>query len=397
MIGFQDATTPTTVPSVGIFTRRRVTAQAQAQPPAPFRAGLDVASPWANRDHFETILWSELLGDTSELSDAPMPRTEAMSIAAFARARNVLCSTAGRLPLEVYQGARLVTDRTCVNQPEPGRPRFITVLWTVDQMMCHGRAWWIVTSRYADGGKPRTFEWVPEWAGIYDEDGNLTGDTKGRTFRPGDVVRIDGPHEGVLNYAGRVLRQSQRLARAALRSADNPVPSIDLHQTTPDPLSPKEKRELVDGWAAARRGANGGVAYTNAAIEAKVLGQPVEQLLIEGRRAADLEVARAVGVPAWALDIGVEGSSITYSNVASRSRELVDYGLMPYLAALEGRLSMDDVLPAGTWCRFNLDELLRGDFGDRMTAYKTATDAGIYTPEELRARETGTPLEQEEA
>lgn len=380
---------------MGIFRRRAAEVTAQATPPAPYRGGFDVASPLASRDAFERIVWSELLGDTSEVSDAPITRTDAMAVASFARARNVLCSTAGRLPIEVYTGTNLVTGRTCVSQPEPGRPRFVTILWTVDQMMCHGRAWWVVTDRYAEDRRPRAFEWVPEWAGRFDASGQLVGDTSGRVFAPADVVRIDGPHEGVLNFGGRVLRQSQRLARAALRAADNPVPSIDLHQTTPDKLSDAEKRALIDGWAAARRGANGGVGYTNAAIEARVLGQPVEQLLIEGRKAADLEVARMVGVPAWALDIGLEGSSITYSNVASRSRELVDYGLMPYLAAIEGRLSMDDVLRAGTYCRFNLDELLRGDFGDRMNAYKAAVDAGIYTPEELRARETGIPLEQE--
>lgn len=380
---------------MGIFRRRAAEVTAQATPPAPYRGGFDVASPLASRDAFERIVWSELLGDTSEVSDASITRTDAMAVASFARARNVLCSTAGRLPIEVYTGTNLVTGRTCVSQPEPGRPRFVTILWTVDQMMCHGRAWWVVTDRYAEDRRPRAFEWVPEWAGRFDASGQLVGDTAGRAFAPADVVRIDGPHEGVLNFGGRVLRQSQRLARAALRAADNPVPSIDLHQTTPDKLSDAEKRALIDGWAAARRGANGGVGYTNAAIEARVLGQPVEQLLIEGRKAADLEVARMVGVPAWALDIGLEGSSITYSNVASRSRELVDYGLMPYLAAIEGRLSMDDVLRAGTYCRFNLDELLRGDFGDRMNAYKAAVDAGIYTPEELRARETGIPLEQE--
>lgn len=378
-----------------LFTRRATARAGQAAPPVPGGSGaVGLASPWASRDAFERFTWSELFGDAEELSDAPMTRTEAMSVASFARARNVLCSTAGRLPIEVFKGPEPVPGKSCVTQPEPGRPRFVTILWTVDQMMCHGRAWWVVTERYAEDNRPRAFEWVPEWLGRFDESGQLVGDQNGRDFKAEDVKRIDAPHEGVLNFASRVLRQSQRLARAALRAADNPVPSIDLHQTTPEKLEDTEKRALIDGWAAARRGANGGVAYTNAAVEAKVLGQPVEQLLIEGRKAADLEVARAVGVPAWALDIGVEGSSITYTNVASRSRELVDYGLMPYLAAIEGRLSMDDILPAGTYCRFNVDELLRGDFGDRMTAYKTAIETQVYTVDELRAREKGVPLEE---
>jgi hypothetical protein len=272
---------------VPIFTRRASAARAaQAAPPAPPHAGgygYEIASPWASREGFEQIVWSELFGDGT-VSDAPISRTEAMAVAAFARARNVLCATAGRLPLEVFTAAGdPVPGRTCVTQPEPGRARFTTMLWTVDQMLCHGRAWWVVVERYVEDDRPRAFEWVPEWAGRYDEVGQLVGEESGRTFKPEDVVRIDGPHEGVLNFAGRVLRQAQRLAAAALRAADNPVPSIDLHQTTPDRIEDTEKRALIDGWASARRGANGGVAYTNSAIEAKVLGQPVEQLLIEGR------------------------------------------------------------------------------------------------------------------
>lgn len=372
---------------MGIFTRRK----ASTEPTPASTTITGVSSPWADNSHLADVVYADLFG--SDLDGLVVNRDLAMKVPAFARGRNILCTTAGRLPLVAYRNAERMTERTCIDQPEPGRPRFITILWTVDQMMWHGRAWWVVTERYAEDGRPKSFEWVPEWSAVLDVRGQLTGTNDGRHFKPEDVIRLDAPHEGILRFAADTIRQAIRLDRSVLRIAENPVPAIELHQTTADPMTAEEKDGLIAGWIKARR--KTGVGYTNAAIETKVHGLNPEQLLIEGRKYVALEAARHLNVPAWAVDAPVEGSSITYSNVASRSRELVDFGLTPYLAAIEGRLSMDDVLPRGQWCRFDLDDLLRGDFGDRMTAYKTAIESGVYTKEDLRAREDGVPVESE--
>lgn len=363
---------------------------------APAYGGsLEVLSPVSDQSHLGKLLVNELWGDGS--ADAlPVGRSDAMSIPAVAKARNLLASTAGRLPLRTYHGADPVRS-TLLAQPEvePARPYTVTLTWTVDAMIFYGRAWWVINHRYADTGRPRSFRWVPEWHGVYDDAGQLTGTKTGERFRTEDIVRIDGPHEGILAFGAATLRTAKRLDRAALRVAENPIPAVELHQTTPDPLTPEEIDALVARWTAARR--KSGVAYTSSALEAREhKGLAVEQLLIEGRKHQSLEVARMMGVPAWAVDAEVSGSSLTYSNVPSRARELVDYGLMPYLAPIEARLSMDDVLPRGTWCRFHLDDLLRGDFADRMAAYEVAQRSGVYTTEELRALERGEPTETTE-
>lgn len=371
-----------------------------ARPPRQGAGGdsTDVLSPFVSSNDLlgsvDASLIAELFGDHAA-ENLPLSRDAAMSVPAIARARNVLCTTAGRLPLLTYRDRDLAPGRSPLDQPErvAFRPRFVTLLWTVDAMLFYGRAWWIVVERYAEDGRPRSFEWVPEWnARIVD--GQLVGtlDGRHRTIAERDVVRIDGPHDGILNYGSATIRQAMRLDRAALRIAENPVPAIELHQTTPDELEDDEIDKLVDRWIKARR--RTGVGYTNAAIETKTLGLNPEQLIIEGRKLAALECARMVNVPAWVVDAPVEGSSLTYSNVPSRSRELIDFALMPYLAAIESRLSLDDVLAAGWWCRFDVDELLRGDFKDRMDGYKVAVESGVYKAEELRQREEGRPAER---
>src|SRR5699024_11988634 len=64
----------------------------------------------------------------------------------------------------------------------------------------------------------------------------------------------------------------------------------------------------------------------------------------------------------WVIDASTEGSALTYSTVPSRSREFIDYGLLPYLSCIEARLSMDDITPRGTWAEFDTSKLLRASF-----------------------------------
>ena len=380
---------------MALFRRRTSTV---APPPSQAVGGAGASgplSPWAGSVDLGRLTISELWD--LDVDRMPLTRDQAMTVPAVARVRHVLATTGGRLPLRIYRGHDLAPGRNILEQPEqnPARPRFVTLTWTIDALLFYGRAWWLVAERYADG-TPSSFEWVPEWNAKIDDHGALVATLDGRHPRidPANVVRIDGPHEGILTYAGPAIRQALRLDRAALRIADNPVPAIELHQTTPDPLTDDERDGLIAHWIKARR--TSGVGFTNAAVETRVHGLNPEQLIIEGRKFAALQVARACGVPAWVVDAPVEGSSLTYSNVPSRSRELVDYALVPYLAAIEARLSLDDVLARGVYCRFDLDDLLRGDFADRMTAYKTAVDSGVYTAEDLRAREDGTPAESED-
>lgn len=367
-----------------LFSRRR---RVEAAAPAGIISG--TLSPFADSPGLlGQLLAAELYGG-ADLDTLPLDRAAAMAIPAAAKARNAICTTVARQPLQGMRGSAPIRV-PLLDQPEPGRPRFVTMTWVTDALLWYGRAWLVVRSRYAEDGRPRELEWIPEWQATLDERSQLTA-VRGLPVSPRDVIRIDGPHEGVLNFGTPALRFAQRLDRAALRVADNPVPAIELHQTTPNTLTADERAQLVQEWIAARK--RHGVGYTSSAIEARVHGSAAEHLLIEGRKAAALDVARTMGVPAWVVDGEVSGSSLTYSNTPSRSRELLDYGVAGYMEAIVGRLSLDDVLPRGEWARFDSTALLRADFPLRMTAYRDARDSGVYTVPELRAMEDGIPVE----
>ena len=347
-------------------------------------------STWAPTPTMTALTLEDLYGIQGL---ATVTRASSIGIPAVAKARHLVCGKIAGFPLVAMTGnAKSARPPSWLQAIEPGRPNFITMTWLVDGMLFHGRAWLLVTSRYADTNKPKSFRLVPEWNATTNTDGALVK-AFGQPVAPGDVVRIDGPHEGILNNSKPAIREALAVEAAAAKAADNPVPSVELHQVAGEQLNDEEIAKLVKSWADARRGANGGVAYTNQSVEAKMHGAAPEQLLISGRNAAALNIARAIGLSAWAVDAAVEGSGLTYSSVPARSRELVEYGLQPYMDALTARLSMDDVLANGQWVKFDTAQLLRGSFAERMAGYRAAIDAGIYTAQECRALEDGIPLE----
>lgn len=324
-----------------------------------------------------------------DLSGVAPTRTTAMRVGSVAAARNRIVGPIAGMPL-VAVGA----SAPFLRQPERGRPRPITLAWTVDQMLWHGRAWWQITERQPDG-RPSAVALRVEDSISYDPERGTVSVSGGPPLLESEFIRIDAMHEGVLATGAEVITRAVLVEAAAAKASDNPVPSIELHQTDGTPLTGAQIDDLVARWARARRGANGGVAYTSPTVEVRSHGVAAEQLLITGRNAAALDVARQFGLPAWALDVSVEGSSLTYSNVPSRSRELLDYTLRPYMDAIEGRLSMPDVTVPGTEVRLDPVRLLRGDFSDRMSAGKVAIEAGIYSADEIRALELEAPREGE--
>lgn len=342
----------------------------------------------------DSPLTSVVLNDLFPDFTMPIGRRQAMAIAPIAKSRHIITGMIARFPLTHMRGGkRAETQNQLVKQPEAGRPLSTSLTWWTDALLFHGRCWLLIDERYAEDNRPRRLKWVPEHRAGVDSHGRLIS-AFGSPVAEGEYIRIDGPHEGILNFGRGLLREAIDIADAASRAAANPVPSIELHQTGGTPLTAEQRAELVQSWANARTGRNGGVAYTNSVIEAKTHGQAAEQLLISARNTIAIDMARLCGLPAWAVDAVVEGSSMTYNNAPSRSRELIDFGLQPYMTAITDRLSMDDVLGAGHWAKFDTTAALSPDFKSRMDGYKVAIDAGVYTADECRQMEAGIPLEE---
>lgn len=367
----------------------RLDLTAEALPPIANASG-EIVTPFdSDRSHFYAATFANLF----DLDYIPVTRVTAMNIGVISKSRHMLTTPIGSMPI-VHMNGRDVAQQTSLvcKQPEQGRSRSTSLIWWTDAMFFYGRVWLKVVGRGGPGGRPDRFQWVPEWFAKVDETGALV-EAFGVPIAGSDVIRIDGPHEGILNFAAGSIRERLAINLASANASANPVPSINLHQKGGTPMTQDQINDMLAQWTAARAKRGGGVGYTNETIEAIAMGLQPEQLLIDEKKASDLNLVRECGMPAWAVDATVEGSNLTYSNSPSRARELVDFSLQGYMTAIADRLSMDDILPPGEWCRIDASGLTRGDFLTRMQGYKAAQDAGVYTAEQCAQIEAGVPLE----
>jgi len=315
----------------------------------------------------------------------PVTRAEAMSVPAMARARHLIVKPA-RLPIAVEPLDYPHT--TLIDQPDPSRTRAAVHSATLDDLLFHGVAVWLVTARYAHDDRPRHARHIPHPLTAVTVDGGGQWRVDGKPVPARDLLWFEGPHEGVLSFAGRPLRAAVSLDRAYAATAANPNAATELHQTSGDPLTDTEIGQLV---AATRQAiSQRGVVFTNEALELRTHAAVAENLLISGRNAAAVDIARMAGLPAPLIDAYPVGSSATYSNVQARLREARDIGIDDYARAVTDRLSLDDVLPRGVTCSHKWESLLRNDFQARMDGYTAAQAAGVYTVEECRDIERGT-------
>ena len=153
--------------------------------------------------------------------------------------------------------------------------------------------------------------------------------------------------------AGRGYRASVYADRA-----ERPL-RFELHQTTDVELTKDERADII---AEARRAlsTNDGLLFTNSAVEINThgsAGAADAELIIGGRNASAVDVARHMNIPAAMIDATTEGSSLEYQTTETRNSQWLDYGLSAYMDPITSRLSMDDVLPRGQRAAFDTSSL----------------------------------------
>lgn len=329
------------------------TATAAASPDMTAARGVPVpqiASPFNPATTLSTIVWGDLLGADVQI----MTREVAMTIPAVARQRHLIAGTIARLPLEAWTGDALTPAQPpwMTRTDGPTSP-FHKMLWTVDDLIFYGWSLWSATKSATGMLANERVAWA-RWE--VDELGRLMVDGE-LVQNPDAYILIPGPHEGILTFGAPSIRRASDNAEASSRAARNPSASVELHYTGDEPLTDTQIKQLVDSWAAARRGENGGVAYTSKWVEVHEHGTHEAHLLIEGRNADAVDMSRLVSSPASMADATNAGASLTYETSEGRNGEFIDYGLALYMSAIEARLSMDDCVPRGQRTAFNTSSI----------------------------------------
>lgn len=321
-----------------------------AAAPASASSSTGVRSPWAGG-----TLSRIVLADVFGLDTLPVNRAEAMSVPAIQRARHLLCVDAGRCPLELHDangrvegeaGAWLQSTKLTTSPQH-------RAVWTVDDLIFYGWSLWLVKR---DGEQITDAARCPIDWWEFDKDGRIL--VNKQPANSDEIVLIPGYHEGIINSAAHTIRGARQLERIWQARAANPVPAVELHQTTADELDDDEIRDLVDDWRATMQDDGGAVGWTPQSIDVRVHGEGSSDLLIQGRNASAVDGARVVGVPASMVDASNVNSTLTYETLEGRGGEYADHSLPLYLGPIEARLSLDDVCAPGQRVRANTSALI---------------------------------------
>jgi HK97 family phage portal protein len=329
-------------------------------------------------------------------------REEAMSVPTVARGRNIICSSIASIGLEVIDRSTgmEIEDGTprVIRTPDPRIPGSATYVWTCEDLLFYGYAYWQITELFADTYRVRSVQRIsPSRVTIqtnsmateieyYMVDGSPVPNSG-----IGSLVVFNGNDEGLLNRAGKTIRTGAELERAAAMYAREPIPSMVL-KSNGAALPADRIRALLDAWGASRR--NRGTAFLNADVSLETLGFDPEKLqLNQARSYVATELARALGIPAYYVD-SETGSSMTYSNATNQRQSLLDFSLIPVMTSIQERLSMPDFVPQSQEVKYDLSDYLRGSDLERANIYKTLnsivdpqTGQPAITVDEIRQKE----------
>lgn len=316
-----------------------------------------VRSPWSSTA-LHKIALDELIG----LKPTEVTRSDAMRIPAIVRGRGLICGTLSRYPLALFQSAGTGNPDDDVQMPTPawmtstetGQSPITRMLWTLDDLIFNAMSVW-ATKRDPETKAIIDAVRVPPEYWHVDPD-TLGVQVNGEPAQADQVIIIEGPQDRLLDIASDAVEGSRNLAGAWQQRVKAPVPLVAITQTEPNvELDEVEIDDLILDYEAARR--QSGTAFVPYGFKAEAMGTVAPDLYVEARNAERLDWGNYLGLPAAMLDGSMSTATLTYSTQEGKRAEFVDYSLFYWAAAIEARLSLDDVTQPGTYARFDLSWL----------------------------------------
>lgn len=324
----------------------------------------------------------QVLTTNAFYSYAPyITRDEALQIPSVVRARNLIAGTIAAMPLELYRKSTgeeiakpLWMEQPCLNQA-----RSVTIAYTVDSLIFHGWAIWLIKERYLEDGRPASFEWIsnsrvtPQYSPSGHEIESYFID--GNPVSNNDIVTFQSLSDGILTTGARVLTGALELEKASTVAASNPQPAGILKNTGAD-LDPKEVQGLLAAWKSARQSRS--TAYLTSTLEYQPNSfSPKDMMYNEAKQEYATQIARLLNVDAFYLSADAN-NSMTYSNLLDARKQFFALSLQPYVSAIEDRLSMNDVTAQGQIVKFDVDKsFLRANPMDELLVIEKMLTLGL--------------------
>jgi HK97 family phage portal protein len=335
-------------------------------------------------------------GSANALGVGSVGRDFAMQVPTVARCRNLIAGVIASLDLELYNkttGKELGKPRW-LEQPDVRQPRSVTMAWTIDSLIFYNLAYWRITEKYADDGRPSRFEWVANNRVTFTT--NNFGTEIEQYYIDGiavpmeSIVTFQGLNGGgVLQTGARTIQASLDLEKAAAVSAATPMPTGYIKNTGAD-LPESQISGLLAAWKSSRM--NRSTAYLTSTLSYETTGfSPKDMTYNESLQFLSTQVARLMGVPAWMVSADMN-NSMTYQNILDSRKEFLAYTLQPYVSAVENRLSMNDITNSQNVVRFAVDDtFLRADAMERLNVIEKMLNLGLIDIDQAKEMEDLTP------
>jgi len=306
-------------------------------------------------------------------------RNRAMSVPTVSRARDLMASVLGCMQLkmynEIWNGDEMekvpLAPRTWLRRIDPTLPNSFIMSWTFDDLFFFGRAFWYITSRTADG-YPASFTRLPAaMVQTLDQSGPVWFAPskeivfQGGSLDPNDVVQFLSPIQGIVYMSEKAIATALQLEAARFRNSSSAIPAGILRQTGGEPLSAQELADLAAAFNAARA-TNQTAALNEFVTYTETLTSPDKMLLIESADFQAQEMARLCNIPGYLANLSI--GSYAYTSSAEARMDLWTFGVRAYADCIAGTLSLNNVLPNGTYVEFDVEDYLKGEYS--MSDYR---------------------------
>lgn len=209
---------------------------------------------------------------------------------------------------------------------------------------------------------------------------------------PLSPVDSEGMSAGVFAMAPDAFALGGTLARYQAGQFRAGVPNGYLKTSVPG-MTQTAANTLKAQWLANHGGDTRSIAVLNATTEFVPINlSPVDAALDQVKRLNIADVAFAFGLDPTTLGAGLNNSA-TYTNIRDAWENHRDFGLGPWLAAVQDCLSA--LLPGTQQVVVNLDGFANPALSERVGAGVAAVNGGLILPDEWRASEGLPPLEAE--
>lgn len=296
-------------------------------------------------------------------------RNNAMTVPTIARARDLIASVVASTELCMYkrqwneQTREMeeveIAPRAWLNQPDPTLPYSTFMAWLLDDLFFFGRGFLFINSRTADGF-PNSFQRLPaamintrDQAGpVWYAPSNEVYFQGGR-IEPENLVQFISPVQGIVYQSELSVQTAIRLEKARYRNATSTIPAGVLKITGGEPLTQQEMADLAAAFNSAREN-NQTAAISQDVDYQPTTANPANMMLMEAANFQALEACRITNIPPYLA--GIDIGSYQYSSGKQAREDLYLFAARIYMDAIAQTLSMNNVLPAGTFVKFDIDD-----------------------------------------